>query len=64
MEAIDEIILKKKRKKRKGFRDRDADSTTEAANVDVLEKKCVLKNYANFTGKHLYWSPLVIKFQA
>ena len=27
-------------------------------------KKTVLKNFAIFTGKHLYWSLFLIKFQA
>ena len=26
-------------------------------------KKCVLKNLANFTGKYMHWSLLLIKWQ-
>ena len=26
-------------------------------------KKGILKNFANFTGKHLYWSLFIIKLQ-
>ena len=32
--------------------------------LEVLWKKGILKNCANFTGKHLYWSPFLIKLQA
>ena len=30
----------------------------------MFYKKAVLKNFANFTGKHLYWSLFLIKLQA
>ena len=32
--------------------------------VMVSAKKVVLKNFANFLGKHLYWSLFLIKLQA
>ena len=31
---------------------------------EVFCKKSVLKNFANFTGKHLCWSIFIIKLQA
>ena len=31
---------------------------------EVFRKKNVLKNFANFTGKHLCWSLFFIKFNA
>ena len=36
---------------------------SEAATGGVLERKAVLKNFAIFTEKHLYWSLFVIKLQ-
>ena len=30
----------------------------------MFYKKAILKNFANFTGKHLYWSLFLIKLQA
>ena len=38
--------------------------TTEAATKDFLLKKGVLKNFANFTGRHVWWSLFLIKLQA
>ena len=32
--------------------------------TEVFFKKDVLKNFANFTGKHLCWSLFLIKLQA
>ena len=32
--------------------------------VEVFCKKGVLKNFPNFTGKHLFWSSFLIKLQA
>ena len=32
--------------------------------VNVFQNRCVIKNFANFTGKHLCWSPFLIKLQA
>ena len=31
--------------------------------LEVFHKKGVLKNFANFTGKHLYWNLLLTKLQ-
>ena len=31
---------------------------------EVFFEKGVLKNFENFAGKHLYWSPFLIKLQA
>ena len=31
---------------------------------EVFCKKCALKSFANFTGKHLCWSLFLIKLQA
>ena len=39
-------------------------SAVDAAIEDVLLKKCVLKNFANITGKHLCCSLVIINFQA
>ena len=37
-------------------KERVHDIFPEAATVGVLSKKGVLKNFVNFTGKHLCWS--------
>ena len=37
--------------------------STEAATGGVLQQKVVLKNFTNFTGKHLCWSIFLIEFQ-
>ena len=34
------------------------------AEMEVVCKKGVLKNFAKFTGKHLDWSLFLIEFQA
>ena len=36
---------------------------SEAATGDVLHKKVILKNFANFMGKYLRWSLFLIKLQ-
>ena len=45
--------------------DADFSSITEAdALRSSLFARVILKNFANFTGKHLCWSLLLIKLQA